>query len=182
MDRPTFLKGEKVRLTPVDMDDIEIYYRWFNNPVIRKNLLQFRPITKEEEKDFLEKALKSKDWVMFGITGTESDRLIGNISLMKINSIDRSAELGIALGDEDYLGKGYGTDAVNLMLKYGFDTLNLQRIYLRVLDFNLRALKSYEKAGFREEGRQRRAHYIDGKYCDVIMMSILDDEWRGKKK
>ena len=178
MDKPTFLKGEKIRFTPVDTDDLETYYEWFNRPDIRRNLLQSRPITMEEERDFINNAIKSKDWAMFTVIDLESDRLIGNISLMRINPIDRTAELGIAIGDQEYQGKGFGTEAVEMILEYGFNTLNLQRIWLGVHDFNERAQKSYAKAGFIEEGRKRRAHFIDGEYSDEIIMSILDYEWR----
>jgi RimJ/RimL family protein N-acetyltransferase len=89
--------------------------------------------------------------------------------------------LGIAIGDLKMASKGLGTEAIRLMLDYGFRTLNLHRIELFVHDFNERAQKAYKKLGFVEEGRKREALYSDGKYHDEILMAILKEEWMEKR-
>ena len=91
------------------------------------------------------------------------------------------AEVGITIGEKEYQGKGYGTEAMEVLLEYGFKTVNLNRIQLRVYEFNSRAIKSYNKIGFVEEGRMRQGIFIKGKYHDIIFMSILQEEWLKEK-
>jgi RimJ/RimL family protein N-acetyltransferase len=98
---------------------------------------------------------------------------------MDTDWISRNAEVGIVIGEKDYWNKGYGSEAMQLMLKHGFETLNLHRIWLRVYGFNTRAIRAYEKSGFVHEGRKREASFIQGKYHDVLIMSVLQPEWKG---
>jgi RimJ/RimL family protein N-acetyltransferase len=107
---------------------------------------------------------------------------IGNCGLHNIDWKNRVTEVGIMIGEKEYQGKGYGTEAMELLLKYGFETVNLNRIQLHVYDFNIRAIKSYTKIGFIEEGRMRQAQFKNGKYCDMILMSMLHEEWLKKNK
>ena len=90
----------------------------------------------------------------------------------------RSAGVGIVVGEKDQWGKGYGGEAMELMVRVAFDGLNLHRVYLTVADFNERGIRSYRRVGFREEGRWREARFIDGRFCDTVQMSILEHEWR----
>jgi len=181
MERAIFLEGENVYLRPLDMADLEIFHRWFNDPKLRRFLFLPYPISKLEEKEFLEKMMKSKDSVTLSIVVKEGDRLIGNLGLYGIHKINRGAVLGIAIADLEMTSKGYGTEAMKLMIDYGFKRLNLHRIELTVHEFNMRGLKAYKKLGFVEDGRRREAIYIDGKYHDEIVMSILKQEWARKK-
>ncbi|HEX9680299.1 MAG TPA: GNAT family protein, partial [Anaerolineales bacterium] len=89
-----------------------------------------------------------------------------------------SAELGIMLGEKTLWGRGYGTDTMRILVRHGFDTLNLNRIFLRVYESNLRAMRVYDRLGFREEGRLRQDHYVDGTYEDTVIMGLLCEEWR----
>jgi RimJ/RimL family protein N-acetyltransferase len=82
------------------------------------------------------------------------------------------------IGEKSYWNQGYGTEAMRLMINYGFHTLNLHRIWLRVFEQNKRGIRAYEKAGFVHEGKYRQAEYQHGKYQDVLLMSILNDEWQ----
>ena len=97
---------------------------------------------------------------------------------MNINNINRTATLGIFIGNKKYRSKGYGTEAIKLILDYGFNYLNLNNIKLDLVEFNLRALSCYKKCGFKEYGRRRRCKFIDGKYYDIIEMDILADEFK----
>ncbi|KYK28335.1 MAG: hypothetical protein AYK23_05625 [Candidatus Proteinoplasmatales archaeon SG8-5] len=182
MDKAIFLEGKNVYLRPLDMDDLETFYVWFNNPDLRQYLMLPFPISKEGEKDFLEKMMKDEGSVTLSIIVKKGDKLIGNIGLHNINTpvnrVSRRAMLGIALGDLEEASKGYGTEAIRLMLDYGFDSLNLHRIELGVFDFNERARKAYRKLGFREEGVKREAVYMKGEYHDIVLMGILRKEWK----
>ncbi len=182
MEKPIFIDGKRIYLRPLDMDDLETFQRWFNNPELRRFLLLPYPITKEGEREILEKMMKSKDDVVLSIVVKKDDRLIGNLGLHRFNRTSRSAMLGIAIGDLSMASKGFGTEAMELMLDYGFKTLNLHRIDLCVHEFNARGIAAYKKVGFVEEGRMRDALYADGKYHDQILMSILEDEWMKRKK
>jgi RimJ/RimL family protein N-acetyltransferase len=177
MAQPRFLDGDKVYLRPLDMNDLETFCTWFNNPELRKFLLVNFPITKELEKEILEKMLKDENSVVLSIVAKENDKLIGNIGLLQIDKVHRKADFGIAIGEVEYVSKGYGTEAMKLIINYGFKTLNLHRIELFVHEFNERAIEAYKKVGFIEEGRKREAFYSDGKYYDEIIMSILKEEW-----
>jgi RimJ/RimL family protein N-acetyltransferase len=180
MDKPIFLEGERIYLRPLDMADMETFYNWFNNPELRKWLYIPHPITKEDEKEFLEKMMKDKDSVALSIVLKSDDKLIGNITLHNISRIHRRAILGIAIGDLEETSKGYGPEAMKLMIDYGFNTLNLHKIELWAHDFNKRAIASYEKLGFVQEARRRESYFTDGKYHDELLMSILRSEWKKK--
>ena len=164
--------GDKVYLSPVNSDDYLKYVEWLNNYNIAKGVNQIRNIlTIEAEKEFLSK--KTDDCYNFSIINKSNDMLLGNISLMKVDFVDRTAELGIFIGEEDNLGKGYGSDAIRLILEYGFNQLNLNNIMLRVYSFNELAINAYKKCGFKIFGTLKEAHYFEGKYCDEIYMNIL---------
>ena len=109
----------------------------------------------------------------FAIVLNDGDKLLGNISLVNINKTNRTAELGIFIGNEDYLSKGYGSEAIMLILDYGFNYLNLFNIMLKALSFNKRALKAYEKCGFKTFGVWKESEYFNGEYFDNVYMNIL---------
>ena len=111
--------------------------------------------------------------------GTE--KLIGNCGIHDINWKNRFGVIGIAIGEKDYQNKGYGSEAIEILLEYGFNKINLNRIELLVYDYNVRALKSYKKIGFIEEGRKRKFMWYKGAYHDAIIMSILAEEWNAKE-
>lgn len=108
----------------------------------------------------------------------KSWKLIGNCGLMIFNHQVHTAEVGIMIGEKDYWDQGYGTEAMQLILRHGFNTLNLNSITLRVYETNARAIRSYEKTGFVLDGRIRQSHFTNGKYVDTLFMSILRDEWK----
>ena len=107
-----------------------------------------------------------------------SDRVIGEGGFLRIYHPWRSSDISIILGEKSAWGKGYGSEAMALMLDYGFGHLNLHRISLGVFDFNEAAIRFYEKTGFKREGVQRGGYYYDSAYHDIILMSILEDEYR----
>lgn len=169
--------GDKVYLSPINSDDYLKYVEWLNNHDIAKGVNQIRNIiTIENEKEFLSKT--DPDKYNFAIINKSNDKLLGNISLMKVDFIDKTSELGIFIGEEDNLSKGYGSDAIRLILDYGFNQLNLNNIMLRVYSFNKRAIRAYEKCGFKTFGILEEAHYVDGSYCDEIYMNLLKKDFK----
>ena len=108
-------------------------------------------------------------------------RAIGNCGLMLFDWRIRMAEAGIFIGEKRLWDQGYGSEAMVLLVRHGFETLNLNRISLRVYETNLRAIRSYEKVGFIHEGRLRQAEYQEGRYLDVLLMSVLRSDWQGSK-
>ena len=171
--------GEKVYLSPRGIEDAEKYALWLNNYDIAKYLNQFtKTITVEGEKDYLSRTgTNSYD---FAIIDKETNELIGSISLMSVNNVSRTAELGIFIGDENHLSRGYGSEAIKLLLDFGFKHANLNNIMLKVISFNKRALKAYEKCGFKVYGTWPKAEYVNGEYHDLIYMYILKDDFNNK--
>jgi RimJ/RimL family protein N-acetyltransferase len=172
-----FSTGERIYLRPHEEEDINLFEKWFNDPEYR--VLEGYPLpqNKVELKRFFEEMCKDEKGVYLGISLQENDRLIGSVSLFGIDRISRSVEFGIGIGEKDCWGKGYGTEAINLILDYCFDTLNMHRVWLRVRDYNQRAIRCYERAGFRREGILRESLYISGAYHDQVCMSLLKEEW-----
>ncbi len=174
------LKGDRIKLGPVKREYVESYLKWLNDPEITQYLTFFRPLTRMMEEDWIENLKNQNDTIVFGIIITDendAEKLIGNCGLHAIDWKNRVGEVGIIIGEKEYQGKGYGTEAMELLLEYGFKTVNLNRIQLRVYEFNSRAINSYNKIGFVEEGRMRQAMFVNGEYHDTIFMSILQEEW-----
>ena len=173
-----FIIGDKIYLRPLEMEDIDSFVLWLNDEEVRQYLMRISPLNKIREKEFVENLYKDDQNIVLGITLKESDQLIGNIALHRISIPFRQASLGIFIGDKTCWSEGYGTEALNLMLKHAFDQLNLHRVFLTVLSFNARAIRAYEKVGFRREGVFREHMFRNGKYHDVHYMGILENEWR----
>lgn len=173
-------KGKLVELTAISLDNLDLYTRWFQDLEFVRNMQPAAvvPVTRDAEKAMLEQMAKPSDKdVHFAIVTLTEGQLIGNCSLKGMDHKNRSAELGIGIGDRSFWGKGYGTDAVRTLVRFGFGELNLHRIFLKVHAYNERALKAYRNAGFIEEGRLRDGIYRDGRYWDVVVMSILRSEF-----
>lgn len=173
--------GDIVYLSPMNSEDYLKYVEWLNNYEIAKGVNHVTNVLSiEAEKAWLEKATSEK--YIFAIVNKENDTLLGNISLMKIHEVNRTAELGIFIGDENYLSRGYGSEAIMLLLDYAFRYVNLNNIMLRVFDYNKRAIKAYEKCGFKTFGVWKKSHYFDGEYSDEIYMNILKEDFYKKNK
>ncbi len=177
-----YYNGEMVRLRPPEREDLPLFVEWLSNPDLRK-FVTIRYISLGLEEQWYERLLESTGQMPpgrlhFVIEAIDSAQPIGVISLENINWCDRASEVGIIVGDQAYWGKGYGTDAMRVLLRVGFDWYNLHRIDLRVIADNERAIRSYEKCGYQHEGRMREAMFVGGEHKDVLLMSILEDEFR----
>ena len=171
------LIGERIYLSPRSIEDAEKFTEWLNDFETTDYTGRSGILTSlEGEKKYLEENYNTD--ATFAIVTNEEDKLIGTVSLERINNINRTATLGIFIGDKDYRSKGYGTEAIRLILDYGFNYMNLHNINLILMEFNERALKCYKKCGFKEYGRRRNCKFINGKYYDSIEMDILEDEFK----
>ena len=170
------IPGKAIRLRAIERSDIPAFVRWFNDPEVRQYLDVYIPMSQAQEERWFEAQLADSGNRILGIE-TLDGVLLGNTGLHKINWKERSAELGIVLGEKEYWGRGYGTDAIRTLLWFAFQEMNLHRVFLRVFEYNQRAMRCYEKCGFQLEGRLRQAHFHDGKYHDVLVMGILREEF-----
>ncbi len=172
-------KGDLVWLAPVHRDSVAHYVRWMRDYEVRRLIEDdvIGPLTLESQEAWFDEAAKSKDLYLFDIRTLADDLLIGNCSLYNLDTKNRSAELGIVIGEKPYWGKGYGSDATCLILRFAFMELNLNRISLSVFGFNERAVRAYEKVGFVHEGIARQAVFREGRYHDLYLMAVLRDEW-----
>lgn len=170
------LVGERIYLSPRNVEDVEKFTEWMNDFEITDYTgRSYQTMTLQNEKTYLEKEQDNKSG--FAIIDLQTDEIIGNVGLHDINNINRTATLGIFIGNKDYRSKGYGTEAIKLILDFGFNYLNLNNIDLALMEFNKRALKCYEKCGFKEIGRRRKCKFINGRYYDSILMDILSEEF-----
>ncbi len=171
--------GDKTALGPLRRDVIPTYVRWMNDfEVTRGLVLQPRPMTREAEEAWYERASREEgNSVHFLIYERATMRPIGNTNLHGIDHAQRTAELGILIGEKECWGKGYGTEATRLTLDYGFNGLGLHSIVLRVYSFNERALRAYLRAGFKEVGRWRQSRRLGGRPYDIIYMDCLATEF-----
>lgn len=177
------LRGKLVNLRAMERKDLDEIMKWVNDQEVTKYLTAFLyPISRVEEEKFLERAMSRNDTEKNLVIETKEGVYIGQISLHKIDWKNNNAELGIVIGNKEYWGKGYGTEAINNLLDHAFNQMNLYKIYLRVFEHNQRGMRCYEKCGFKEEGRLRKGHFYDGKYHDVILMGILKDEFEKTNK
>ena len=172
------LVGDNIYFSPISLDDIEEYTEMINDIKVSVGLgsVSYTNITDfESEKEFLTSIKKGK---MFAVRLLENDELLGNIGFNSLDMVNRNGALGVLIGNPKYQRKGYGTEALKLILDYGFSFLNLRNISLNVFEYNKPAYNLYKKIGFKEVGRLRKAVEIMGKTYDVIIMDMLKEEFQ----
>lgn len=175
------LVGKKVYLSPINIEDYEIYTKWMNDFKVTDGIgASARIYSLEKEKEHLNNKALSKDYT-FSIVSLEKDELLGTCSLMDVDTIKGIATIGIMIGEEENRCKGYGSDALKLLIEYAFDYLNLHNVMLVVYSFNEVAINAYKKVGFKEFGRRHEALLLKGKYYDDIYMEILESDYRKEK-
>jgi len=176
--RVQFLVGDRVYLRPIEPEDLPLIRKWANDPEIRRLTGETLPMSQAGADEFLEKVRKDRDRAWFVVVLKENDRVIGEAGLLRMFYAWRATDLTLIIGEKEAWGKGYGTEAILLLLDYAFGYLSFHRVAIGVVGFNERALRFYEKVGFRKEGVQRDGYYYDHAYHDFIMMSILEYEFR----
>lgn len=167
--------GETVYLSPLCPDDVELYTKWMNDSSVTLGTGSFSQIfTQSKEADWLASNAGNQN---FAIVRLEDDTLLGNCGLVECDHLHQTATVGIFIGEEENRSKGYGREALSLLLDFGFQFLNLRNIMLCVFSFNERAIHMYQKVGFREIGRRRQCHFSQGKFYDTVYMDILRDDF-----
>lgn len=170
-----FIKGSQVSLRVLTEDDIQGNYQfWLNDPeVVKYNAHGRFPQTPDKLKDYVRSALNSNAALVLAVVDIESQKHIGNISLQSINWIDRNAEIAFLLGETEYSGKGVMLEAGQLLIRHGFEALNLHRIYCGTSAENIGMQKLAAKLGMHEEGIRRDAIFKNGKYINIIEYGLI---------
>lgn len=176
------LNGELVRLSAFDPEELGKAYAIWNRDSEFKRLLDTstRLHSAKSTIDFFKKMIEENalENHYFSIRALDDNRLLGDVGLEVVNGwMGGNAFVGIGIGNRNDWGKGYGTEAMKIMLRYAFTEVNLNRVTLTVFEYNPRAIRSYEKSGFRHEGRMRGGLLKDGKRWDMLFMGILREEW-----
>jgi RimJ/RimL family protein N-acetyltransferase len=173
------IRGERVFLRPAEKSDVPIFVGWFADAEMSSFLGMRAPFSEAMEEQWFVRQVENqgKEHYHFVMCRLDNSQPIGTISLFRVDEVNGSAGVGISIGEKTLWGQGYGTDAMNALLDFGFGELRLERIWLDVYDFNVRARRSYEKAGFLAEGMQRHAHYSHGQFRDVLLMALVRDDW-----
>lgn len=174
--------GKQVCLTPLHQEDRETLYQWITH---RETLLYngpYKPISDLQHGSWFDKVRGDEGSYIFAIRLREGGELIGSCQLFHINWVSRVAELQVRLGHSQHRGRGWGAEAIALLLGFAFRDLNLNKVGLKVFADNQRAIRAYEKNGFCHEGRLRQEVFRDGVYEDLLCMGILQVEWRKKEE
>ncbi len=173
--------GEKVKLRALEMDDLNIILKHWNNLELRQYLDNQIPMSRNAERNWLENATVQNPWrdgrMTLAIENKKTGEFLGTASLFDISKQHKRAEFGIAIHNQENLGKGFGSDTTRVMLWISFHILGLNSIYLITLRNNERAQKAYENAGFKQAGVFRNAAYVNGAFQDFIIMDILKEEF-----
>ncbi|MFW9917767.1 MAG: GNAT family N-acetyltransferase [Candidatus Thorarchaeota archaeon] len=186
------IKGEKIGLRAIEREDLIQLRNWRNRPELRLNFREYRELSMKDQENFYETMVQGSNHVVFGIVISKQEneplkpysdysidhlKLIGVCRLSYINWHDRNAETGIYIGDESELGKGYASDALKTLVRYGFCELGLQRIWAEIYTFNEESLSLFLRCGFKEEGILRKAHFTQGRFWDSKILAILAEDF-----
>jgi RimJ/RimL family protein N-acetyltransferase len=169
------LPGEKCFLSPIDPNDAELFTEWLNEMEVTVNLQLYNGIiSREGERAALTELSKAHN---YSIIDNETNTLLGNCGFFDIDQLNQTAEAGIFIGNKNFWNKGYGTEALSLLLDYGFKALNFHNVLLRTYEYNKRAMRAYEKVGFKKIGTRREGLYRNLERHNVIYMDIVPEDF-----
>jgi RimJ/RimL family protein N-acetyltransferase len=160
-------------------EDATSLFRWINDVEAARLDLAFRPFDWVQFKNWIESLSKDSSRILFAIRKLDTKPIVGFIGFSSINAVHRSADIGIRIGEAADRGQGYGKDALKVSLDYAWKHLNLNRVALTMLAHNENALRTFLAVGFEREGLARRAAFIDGRWCDVLLMAALRPDSTG---
>ena len=176
-----FLIGQAIYLRPLEREDAPLIVPWLNDPEVTHTLAMYHPLTLRAEEEFIDNAYRKPDGFPLGIVRKDGDQLIGVTGLEHMDFKNLHTSFGLFIGEKHLWGRGHGTEATALMVGHAIDTLNFNRVWLMVYEYNTRGIRSYEKIGFRQEGILRQHRYHQGRYWNTILMAILREEWNARK-
>jgi RimJ/RimL family protein N-acetyltransferase len=181
--RPEAILGGLVVLRRHRNENLRAFQSWYSDPeVARLTRYQSGPLSADEIQRFFYGRIMGSDFLAMAIHVRESDRLVGTCAFSQLDGDNGSTLFHITIGERDAWGHGYGSEATELMVAHAFTRLALHRVALTVFEFNVRAIRTYEKCGFAVEGRARGAIFRDGRFWDEIHMSILASEWEARQR
>lgn len=166
----------QIYLRPMTEEDTDRIVAWRNQPSVKNYFIYQADFTREGHLHWLHEVVEKGHACQMIICDKAEDTPLGSVYIRDIDRTHHKGEYGIFIGEEAARGRGIGTEAAKLMLAYGFEELGLHRIYLRVLADNKQAIRSYEKAGFVQEGFLHDDVCINGKYVDIVWMAAVKDE------
>lgn len=173
-EKTYLIEGERISLRPMTGQDTDNIIKWRNRDFVRRNFIYQKPFTREGHEGWIRTMIDTGRAVQFIICAKPGGEPVGSVYLRDIDRTHRKAEYGIFIGEENALGKGYGTEAAKLMIRYAFCQEGLHKLMLRVLADNGQARRSYEKAGFVEEACLKEEVFLEGAYRDVIFMAVIN--------
>lgn len=182
--RAVFLKGSRVFLGPLTAQtDLETYASWLNDQETTRFMGSGNfPVTAKGLKHYIRQYENNDAGMLLGIFLKKSARHIGNITLNTISWKDRHAEIGLIIGDRKARGKGYGSEAIALLVDHSFARLNLHKLYAGMMEGNEASRKAFIKCGFKEEAVLKEHFYLNGEYLDCFRLRLLRDEHRGRAR
>ena len=175
------IRGHKTRLRPMRPDEAPLFYAWATDPEVqpfwgeRDHYDSFDGFLRHWQPHYFD---GSQPHLGRCFTIQAVGRPIGMIAYNRVDTVNRSTEIDIVIGDPAHRDRGYGTDAIRAFLAFLFDTVGLHRVWLGTSDFNVRAQRAYEKCGFRREGVTRQSSWVDGRWVDDVIYGILEHEFR----
>lgn len=170
------MEDGRIYLRLMTAEDTENIIKWRNSDVVRKQFIYQKEFTVESHENWIKTMIETGKAVQMMIVLNEGDRAIGSVYVRDIDLEHKKAEYGIFIGETDCLGKGYGTEAAELMIEYAFEFLGIHKLMLRVYAENERAIKSYEKAGFKKEAYLKDDVYVQEKFRDIVLMAVINQE------
>lgn len=165
---------EMIYLRKMTYEDTDNIVRWRNSELVRPRFIYQKLFTRKSHENWIKSMVETGKVVQMIICTREDDRPVGSVYIRDIDPENKKGEYGIFIGEADALGKGYGTQAARLMIKYAFEELKLHRLFLRVFADNKAAIKSYEKAGFEKEAYLKEDVCVNGEFRDIILMAIIN--------
>jgi RimJ/RimL family protein N-acetyltransferase len=174
------LKGAIAYLAPLLDSDAPLLFSWINDRELVLSSARYRPIHHTNHREWFHWIRNQSAVEIFGIRRVSDDVLVGYCQLHSISEVHRSAELQIKIGRKVAQGTGIGTEACALLLRHAFQDLNLNRVFLHVFQTNEHAIRVYTRSGLKVEGTLRKSVFIDGRWVNVVIMSILQEEYAGR--
>jgi len=170
-----FIEGNRIYLREVRLSDANgKYYRWMNDPeIVRYVESRFDSKSVEMLQSYIRREEENKANVFMAIIDKNNDEHIGNIKIHGIDHIHRHAQVSLIIGEKDYWGNGYGSEAINLVVDFAFNTLNLYRLFAGIYASNVGSIKAFKKANFFEEGVRKEHRFCNGNYVDEVEMAII---------
>lgn len=171
-----FRKSKRIELRPVFESDVPLLVKWINDPEVTQFLASYLPMMEEDEREWVKSLRNRRDRNVVFMMVVDG-KPIGTMGIHNIDFRQGTAVTGAMIGEKEYWGKGYGTEAKMLVLEYAFHTLNLRKICSNVIAFNDRSVKYSHKCGYIEEGRRKAQFYARGKYWDEVWLAVFRPDW-----